>query len=154
MIPRYLAIILFLVTMPSFGQYLSYGEMTKLLDFKSDTSLIKSEMAGKGFYLNTDDSDSNGFRLVFESPLESDDYFVGVFQDLKNDMYTVIEYTKNHIRWEAYITASKENGYIFSGMKNPAEGTTYFTYMKDEMLMGLLVRRDSEGTKYQFSFTR
>ena len=154
MFQRYLAVLIFLVSIPSFGQYLSYGEMTKLLDFKSDTSLIKGEMAGKGFYLNREESDTNGFSLVFESPLESDEYFVGVFEDRKNDMYTVIEYTKNPTRWEAYIAASKENGFIFSGMKNPAEGTTYFTYMKDEMLMGLLVKRETEGTKYQFSFTR
>jgi len=154
MIKKYLFAFVLLVSIPGFGQYLSFSEMNKILDFGKDTSGIDLYMMGKGFLLNTQSSDTNGFSIIYESLFDGDDYFVGLFEDHQNNQFTVIEYTKSHGRWEVYINGAKENGFVFSGMKKPAEDSTYFTYLKEELLLGLLVKKNEDGVKYQFSFTR
>ncbi len=149
-----LLVMFLLVQAVSFAQYLEYEEMMEVLDVAADTSATTKYMLAKKFIVNSIDEGEAGLGMVFESPVKDDDYFIGVYEDKTNGFYTIIEYTRNPARWDAYIRTAKRNDFAFSAMKNIEEGVTYFTYTKGEMLMGLMVIRSETGVKYQFSFTR
>jgi len=147
-------ILFLLVPGVSFAQYLEYDEMMEVLDVAADTAKISAIITSKGFVLNSVAEEETGISIVFESLHKSDNYFVGIYEDKANGFFTIIEYTDNPQRWDNYIRVAKLNDFAFSAMKDLGEGATYFTYLKGEMLMGLLVRKSDGGSKYQFSITR
>ncbi len=136
------------------AQYLEYSQMMEVLDNARDTSAVSEYLFGKGFILNSKEDGELGFSVIYEALGTDDDYFVGLHEDSENGIYTVIEYTKNPVRWDAYIRTAKRNDFAFSGMKDLENGVTSFTYMKGELLMGLYIFKDEDGVRYKFSFTR
>jgi len=136
------------------AQYLEYSEMMEVLDKARDTSAVSRYLTEKRFILNSAEAGELGYNLLFEAIGTDDDYFVGLYEDRENGIYTVIEYTKNPGRWDAYIRAAKRNDFALSGMKDHGDGVNSFTYMKGEMLMSLWIFKKEDGARYQFSFSK
>ncbi len=154
MIKRSVITLLLLATTSVNAQYLDYTEMIEVLEKASDTSAVNGYLTARGFILNSVETGESGYKLLYEAVGTGDEYFVGLYEDKENDIFTVIEYTKNPSRWDAYIRAAKRNDFALTGMNDAGDGVTSFKYMKGELLMSLWIFKEEEGVRYQFSFSK